>query len=343
MDFQETSNPNNISDEGNNGFQRTLFNSAITNESLSPGTSSPLRLTHSSASHPLAEGVAADAPSHSSSTMITSDSEIRLPSQARVDTAISSEEDGGSMRQFRPRKSDDENVRVAAIITSFAGAWLALNGYRCRECLELLHSLPRNHFSSGWVQNVLGKAYFEMCEYKPALLALKEMMRLEPFRIKGVDILSTTLWHLRKEKELCSLAQQVVEVDKFSPETWCVVGNCFSLQRETETAIKFFERALQIDPTFTYAHTLCGHEMVSNEDLDKATKAFRNALRFDDRHYNALYGLGAIYYRQEKYDMAESHFRSAIRINPTSSGSATPLVISMCQISHTTHSHHVLS
>merc|ERR1711871_642903 len=119
--------------------------------------------------------------------------------------------------------------------------------------------------------------------------------------------------------ELCALAQQVVEVDKCSPETWCVVGNCFSLQRETETAIKFFERALQIEPTFTYAHTLCGHEMVSNEDLEKAITAFRNALRYDGRHYNALYGLGAIYYRQEKYDKAEAHFKQAININPMSS------------------------
>jgi anaphase-promoting complex subunit 3 len=104
-----------------------------------------------------------------------------------------------------------------------------------------------------------------MCEYKPALLALKKMICLEPFRVKGVDILSSALHHLKKDKELCSLAQQVVEVDKFAPETWCVVGNCFSLQEETETAIKFLKRALQIDPTFVYAHTLCGHEMASKE------------------------------------------------------------------------------
>ena len=114
-------------------------------------------------------------------------------------------------------KNENEIIRVAAITTCFAGALLALNSYQCRECIEILHSLPKKHFRSGWVQNVLGKAYFEICEYKPALLALKEMLRVEPFRIKGIDILSTTLWHLRKGKELCSLAQQVVEVDKMSP------------------------------------------------------------------------------------------------------------------------------
>ena len=142
---------------------------------------------------------------------------------------------------------------------------------------------------------MLGKAYCEVNEYKPAVLALREMLRLEPFRVKGTETLSTALWHLKKDKELCSLAQQVVEVDKFCPEVWCVVGNCFSLQREPEAALKFFQRALQIDPTFTYAHTLCGHELANNEDLEKAVQSFRNSLLHDDRHYNAWYDVYDIY------------------------------------------------
>jgi len=155
---------------------------------------------------------------------------------------------------------ESELIKVSAITSFFASALLEASAYRCKECIEMLHKLPSNHFKSGWVQHLLGKCYFEMCEYKSSLLSLKEMMVLEPFRTDGMDILSTTLWHLKKEKQLCALAQQAVEVDKMSPQVWCVVGNCFSLQKETETSIKFFQRALQIDPSFTYAHTLCGHE-----------------------------------------------------------------------------------
>ena len=112
---------------------------------------------------------------------------------------------------------------------------------------------------------------------------------------------------------------QVVELDKFAPETWCVVGNCFSLQQEPESAIRFFQRALQLDERCTYAHTLCGHEYAGNEDLDKAVGCYRSALRFDARHYNAWYGLGTIYFRQERLDLAEYHFRRASSINPSSS------------------------
>lgn len=125
---------------------------------------------------------------------------------------------------------------------------------------------------------------------------------------------------------------QLVEIDRFAPETWCVVSNCFSLQRDPEMAVKFFERALQVNPRFTYAHTLCGHEHVSNEDLDKGTECFRRAIAIDSRHYNAWYGLGAVYYRQERLDLAEYHFRKALSICPVSS-------VLHCFLSMVLHAH----
>ena len=70
-------------------------------------------------------------------------------------------------------------------------------------------------------------------------------------------------------------------------QTWCAAGNCFSLQREHDVAIKFFQRAIQVRPDFAYAYTLLGHEYVLTEELDKALACFRNAIRVDPRHYNA--------------------------------------------------------
>lgn len=214
---------------------------------------------------------------------------------------------------------EDLKVKAIAIYLVFVKAISFMNLYECAPCEAILQQLPMRHFSSGLVQYMLGVCYYEMHEYKSCVVALKEMVKLECYRLKGLEVLSTALWHLRRDKELCGLAQQVVEVDKYAPETWCVVGNCFSLQHEAEVAIKFFERALQIDPNFTYAYSLCGHEYMSNEDLEKAIICFRHAIRCDDRHYNAWYGLGAIYYRQEQLDLSEQHFRKALSINSLSS------------------------
>jgi anaphase-promoting complex subunit 3 len=40
------------------------------------------------------------------------------------------------------------------------------------------------------------------------------------------------------------------------------VGNCFAFRKDHETALKNFQRAVQLDSRFAYAHTLCGHEYV---------------------------------------------------------------------------------
>eukprot|EP00039_Didymoeca_costata_P001234 m.50940 g.50940 ORF g.50940 m.50940 type:complete len:730 (+) comp10694_c0_seq1:232-2421(+) len=190
--------------------------------------------------------------------------------------------------------------------------------FNCREAVSILNDLAPKHFYTGWVQCMIGKAHFELNDYKQADDAYRMARRVEPHRVDGMELYSTVLWHLRRETALSYLAHEVVAANRLSPQAWCVVGNCFSLQKEHDAAIKFFERAVQVDPRFTYAHTLLGHEYIYNEDYGKAMVSFRNAIQNDSRHYNAWYGMGTIYYRQEKYDLAEYHFLKASEINKTS-------------------------
>ncbi|CAM9276037.1 unnamed protein product, partial [Ectocarpus fasciculatus] len=204
------------------------------------------------------------------------------------------------------------------LVALFVAAQQLLSQYQCQDALDVLRLLPEKHRGSGLVNQMIGSAYFEMGDYRACLLAMREMLRLEPYRIQGTEIMSTALWHTKSKQELCALGQQVVDIDKFAPETWCVVGNCFSLQQEHDTAIRFFERSIQVDQWFAYAHTLCGHEHVFNENFDKAMVSFRSALKIDNRHYNAWYGMGSIFYRQERLELAEYHFRKAADINKRS-------------------------
>lgn len=216
-------------------------------------------------------------------------------------------------------KHDGSIKNILELLCLMGAGYCRLCQFRCREALQLFGVLPHVHHNTGWVLHQEGRAYFEMAEYQNAQRCLEMMQAVEPHRMKGLELLSTVLWQLKKEVELAHLAQQVVDFDRLSPEAWCVVGNCFSLQKEHETALVFFGRSLQLDSSFTYTHTLSGYEYMANEDFEKAMACFRNGIRLDERHYNAWYGMGAIYHRQEKYDLAEYHFQRAVKINPQSS------------------------
>ena len=239
-----------------------------------------------------------------------------IPPAARKDSAANLD---GEEEDECGTGEDGGVQEILEILCLLGAAQRRLCEYRCRDALRVYYKLPHSQFYTGYVQHQVGRAYFELSDYQNAQKALETMQRIEPHRMKGLEVLSTALWHLKKEVELSNLAQRAIDFDRHSAEAWCVVGNCFSLQKEHETALTFFRRSVRLDPSFTYSHTLSGHEYVANEDFDKAATCYRDALRADERHYNAWYGLGAIYFRQEKHDLAEYHFRKALSINPQSS------------------------
>jgi anaphase-promoting complex subunit 3 len=265
--------------------------------------------------------------SSSSAVVVQSENHHHQQQQQQQHVGPSSSLLGSSMA---PQANDTEKpaadpvadpvvAAILQVLATMGAAYQKQCQYQSREALAILQVLPVNHQLTGWVLHQQGRAYLEMNDFANARRSLEMMHSREPGRIQGLEILSTVYWQLKKEVELASLSQRIVDLDRLSPEAWCVVGNCFSLQKDHESALLFFKRSLQIDPDFTYTHTLCGHEYMANEDFEKAIACFRQALRIDPRHYNAWYGLGAIHHRQEKYDQAEYHFEKAVVINPNSS------------------------
>jgi len=216
-------------------------------------------------------------------------------------------------------KSLEGQAACLSLLQALGEGYRLLCFYQCEEALKAFSKIPLPHYSTGWVLQAIGQTYYEMVDYQSAERIFQQLRQIDPCRLEGLEVYSTVLWHMKKEVELSNLAQEAVSLDRHSPIAWCIMGNCFSLQKEHENALRFFQRSLQLDPTFPYAYTLCGHEYFANEDFEKGLTCYRNAIRLNPRHYNAWFGSGHIYYRQEKFGMAEYHFRRAHHINKRSS------------------------
>ncbi|KAL8228762.1 hypothetical protein R6Q57_013662 [Mikania cordata] len=201
--------------------------------------------------------------------------------------------------------------------------------YRCQDALDVFLQLPHKHYNTGWVLSQVGKAHFEMVDYLEAKCAFNNARLASPYGLEGMDIYSTVLYHLKEDMMLSYLAQELISTDRLAPQSWCATGNCYSMQKDHETALKNFQRAVQLNSRFVYAHTLCGHEFVALEDFENGIKSYQNALQIDARHYNAWHGLAMIYLRQEKYDFSKHHFQRALSINARSSVIMTYLGISL--------------
>ena len=84
--------------------------------------------------------------------------------------------------------------------------------------------------------------------------------------------------------------------------TWKMdhIGNCFSLQKEHEMAIKFF---------------IWGHEYVENENYNPANQCYTTALNFDQRHFNTWWELSNIHLKKQNFFETIKYLCKALSIN----------------------------
>ena len=205
---------------------------------------------------------------------------------------------------------------VSQLLNVFSDIIKKISNYDCAAALEiLLKKIPQSQFKSCFVYTLIGRCYFELAKYKEAEKYYNLSLLLDPSYLTGLEYFSSVLWHLKDQFKCCNLAHLCLEQCQFAPETWVVLGNTFSLQKEHETAIKFFTRATQINPAFAYSYTLAGHEYVDNENFTEANNCFKKALAFDERQVNAWWGLGNIQLKEQNYSEAVKLFRKCLSIN----------------------------
>lgn len=57
-----------------------------------------------------------------------------------------------------------------------------------------------------------------------------------------------------------------------------LLGNYYSLHDQHEKAVTYFQRALKLNPQYTSAWTLMGHEFMERKNTSAAIEAYRKAI-----------------------------------------------------------------
>lgn len=101
---------------------------------------------------------------------------------------------------------------------------------------------------------------------------------MDPYRLDNMDIYSNLLFVKEMKKEMAELAHKAMEINKYRPETCCVIGNYYSIRSDHTKAVVYFQRALKLDPTYLSAWTLMGHEFMEVKNTNAAIQSYRKAV-----------------------------------------------------------------
>jgi anaphase-promoting complex subunit 8 len=158
-----------------------------------------------------------------------------------------------------------------------------------------LHSLLTYFPTSPFLLTQLALSHYHAKDYEQSAAIFQKILTSHPHRLDALDHYSNILYVMNDRPKLAFLAHLATSVDKFRPETCCVVGNYYSLCSQHEKAVMYFRRALTLDRSFLSAWTLMGHEYIELKNTHAAIESYRRAVDVNRKDYRAWYGLGQAY------------------------------------------------
>jgi anaphase-promoting complex subunit 8 len=170
--------------------------------------------------------------------------------------------------------------------------------------------------SSPYLQYQIAIAHYNMMDYETANGHFRLLIERDPQRLDQIDVYSNILYVKDDKVSLSSLAHRAMKLDKYRPETCCIVGNYYSLKGQHEKAVQYFQRALKLDRSYLSAWTLMGHEYIEMKNSAAAIEAYRRAVDINPRDYRAWYGLGQTYEIMGMLLYALFYFRKAVELRP---------------------------
>lgn len=157
---------------------------------------------------------------------------------------------------------------------------------------------------------------YHMRDFDQSQDQFERLASADPHRMEHMDVYSNVLYVKEDKMELSRLAHRALKVEKYRPETCCIIGNYYSIKGKHDRAIVYFHRALKLDPNFLSAWTLIGHEYVEMKNTSAAIEAYRHAVDLNERDYRAWYGLGQAYEILNMFLYSIYYYRKAAAIRP---------------------------
>ena len=157
---------------------------------------------------------------------------------------------------------------------------------------------------------------YHSLDYFQAESTFDQILVDDPLRLDDLDTYSNMLYVMEKRSKLSFLAQFASMIDKFRPETCCIIANYHSMRSEHEKAIMYYKRALTLNKNCLSAWTLMGHEFVELKNSHAAIESYRRAVDTNPKDFRAWYGLGQAYEVLDMHLYALYYYQRATNLQP---------------------------
>ncbi len=197
--------------------------------------------------------------------------------------------------------------------------------------ISLDYNSPHLHF---W----LGAVYADIGQDDMAIKELMTALRLDPNLIMAADRLGRIFQEVGMYKKAIDFYSKEAEIEP-SSGIFGMIGMLHLKQKDYEKAVKYFQKALYFDSSYTPARTnalaayhLWADELIKTGKSDVAINVLNSALRSFSDSRVIYYDLGTAYNRSGDKEKAIEYYKKALEIDPSFSPAKSDIATCMNNI-----------
>lgn len=149
----------------------------------------------------------------------------------------------------------------------------------------------------------LGVCYDSLGDHHKSIEFYTLCLKIDPDHVKSLANKAIALDKIGKSEESRVLFEKVLTFE----ETALIYNNfavCHKNLQNSHLALKYFQKACELDPTYSIAHYNLAVHLTENNEIEKAVEHFHQAIKLDKSHVFACLALGNLLENKEKFYFA---------------------------------------
>jgi serine/threonine protein kinase/Tfp pilus assembly protein PilF len=181
-----------------------------------------------------------------------------------------------------------------------------------KEYLKAIELNPGYAYAHYWYSLLLG----ETGRHEESLRELKTAYELDPLSVVILVNLSSKRWESDDSLQALELIERALDIEPTRMATYSTFGRGLRMSGRLEDAVAIYQRAIQIDSTYTTAHNQLCYTYNEMGDFEKALQAANVYVRSVPDEPDAYDTRGDIYAYNGRLNKAIENYQQAIKVDP---------------------------
>lgn len=165
----------------------------------------------------------------------------------------------------------------------------------------------------------LGVCYDSLGDYHKSIEFYTLCLKLDPQNIKSLTNKAIALDKQGQSEESKILFDKIITLEE-SPLIFNNYAVCLKNLFNVDLALKYFEKSIELDPSYSIAHYNLGILLTENNEIEKAIVHFSKAVQIDRSHVLGCLGFGNMLENKENFYFALKVFECVYKELPQISG-----------------------